>query len=86
MEDVIVFGVDNIAKRLEIEYLLNSDKYRIAAYSDSFHSYKYWGGRPFVPIEEIGKHECKYIIVACDSLEVYSDIKSNLLKKRCPCR
>lgn len=84
MEDVIVFGVDNIAKRLEIEYLLNSDKYRIAAYSDSFHSYKYWGGRPFVPIEEIGKHECKYIIVACDSLEVYSDIKSNLLKNGVP--
>lgn len=84
MEDVIIFGVDNTAKRLEIEYLLDSDRYRIVAYSDSFHHCKFWGGRPFVPIEEIGKYECKYIIVACDSLEVYLDIKSNLLKNGVP--
>lgn len=54
------------------------------AYSDSFHHYKYWGGRPFIPLEEIGKQECKYIIVACDTWEVYSDIKSNLLKNGVP--
>lgn len=84
MEDVIIYGVDNSTKRLEIEYLLDSDKYRILAYSDSFHHYKYWGGRPFIPIEDIGRCECKYIIVACDSTEVYSEIKSNLEKNGVP--
>lgn len=84
MEDVIIYGVNNAAKRLEIEYLLDSDNYRILAYSDSFHRYRYWGGRPFIPVEEIGQHECKYIIVACDSVEVYADIKRNLLKNGVP--
>ena len=75
--NVIIYGIMNMRKRTEVEYLLD-DKFKIIGYSDSKYSFEYYGNYPFIKLEEINKQDYKYIIIASNSKNSINEIKKTL--------
>jgi len=75
---IIIYGIMDEPRRLEIEYLLD-DSYEVAAYTDYDYDLQYFGNRQFIRPENLA-HELDfdYIIIASYDDDFISSVSARL--------